>query len=137
MWYTVGIDRRLYMTRINVVPVESLTTRHLVAEYREITRLPKNLATALNRKSKPFSWDEIPSEYRMGTGHVKFFFDKMQFLESRFDQLVNEMLRRGFNPNFRDSGIFTKCSPEFYNNYNPTPEAIQINLERIQERLNK
>lgn len=31
------------MTRINVVPVESLSRQHLVAEYREITRLPKNL----------------------------------------------------------------------------------------------
>lgn len=124
------------MTRINVVPVQSLTTKHLVAEYREIMRLPRNLKTALNRKNKPFSFDEISDNYTMGKGHVKFFFNKMKYLESRFEQLVEEMLRRGYNPNFRDSSIF-KCSDQFYHNYEPTKEAIRINLERINERLNK
>ena len=65
------------MTRINLVEPKELSTKHLVAEYREITRLPSNLKLALNRKSKAFSMTEIPSEYVLGKGHVKFFFDKM------------------------------------------------------------
>ena len=60
------------MTRINVVPVKELTNKHLVAEYREIMRLPKNLNTSLNRKGKPFNMNEIPEDYVLGSGHVKF-----------------------------------------------------------------
>ena len=109
----------------------------LVAEYREITRLPKNLQTSLNRKSKPFSLDEIPSQYTLGKGHVKYFFNKMQFLEKRFELLVNEMLRRGYNPTYRDSSIFTNCPKEFYNDYLPQEFEIELNRSRINERLKK
>lgn len=122
------------MTRINVVPVESLSRQHLIAEYREITRLPGNLRTSLSRKSKPFSMSEISNEYILGTGHVKFFFDKMQYLEQRFTQLTTEMIRRGYNPNFTDASIFRNCPVEFYNQYEPTPEAIALNIGRIKER---
>ena len=63
------------MTRINVVPVGELSQLHLVAEYREITRLPKNLTKSLSRKAKEFNMDEIPPDYVLGKGHVKFFYD--------------------------------------------------------------
>lgn len=121
------------MTRINVVDVTELSREHLVAEYREIMRLPGNLNTWLNRKSKPPSFDEIPSEYKLGTGHVKFFFDKFKYLELRFESLVNEMLARGYNPKFTDSSIF-RVDNLYYNDYNPTIEAIEINRARIKER---
>jgi deoxyribonuclease (pyrimidine dimer) len=122
------------MTRINVVPVESLSRQHLVAEYREITRLPGNLRASLSRKSKAFSMSEIPSQYVLGTGHVKFFFDKMQYLENRFEQLVSEMLKRGYNPSYMDATIFRDCPSQFYNTYEPTQEAIDLNVARIKER---
>jgi deoxyribonuclease (pyrimidine dimer) len=122
------------MTRINVVPVTELSQLHLIAEYREISRLPKNLLKSLSRPNKPFSFDEIPPAYTLGTGHVKFFYSKMQFLEQRFEQLVAEMLRRGYNPSFRDSSIFIPLDKAFYNNYTPTEEAIEINRQRIKER---
>lgn len=127
-------NKDVFITRINVVPVQELNQKMLVAEYVEIMRLPGNLEKALNRKSKPFSFDEIPSQYVLGTGHVKFFFNKMQYLEKRFEQLVEEMLRRGYNPNYRDSSIFTRCSYEFYNDYIPTENALEINRARIKER---
>ena len=90
------------MTRINVVPVRELSQKHLIAEYREITRLPGNLQQSLNRKGKPFSKDEIPTQYVLGPGHVKFFYDKMHWLAKRFDDLVDEMMRRGYDPKFRE-----------------------------------
>jgi deoxyribonuclease (pyrimidine dimer) len=101
-----------HMTRINVVNPSELSRQHLVAEYREITRLPGNLNAWINRKSKPPSFDEIPSEYKLGTGHVKFFFNKFKYLEKRVDKL-------------------------YYNDYNPTEEAIEINRQRIKERSPK
>lgn len=122
------------MTRINVVPVSELTREHLIAEYREIMRLPNNLRTSLNRKSSPFSLTEIPKEYKMGKGHVKFFFNKFKFLEKRFNELITEMKNRGYNPNFTDSSIF-KVSEEFYKDYLPTNDALEINRQRIKECL--
>jgi deoxyribonuclease (pyrimidine dimer) len=122
------------MTRINVVPPAELTTKHLVAEYREITRLPNNLRKSLTRKT-PFSMTEIPLSYTLGTGHVKFFYDKMLFLERRFEALVAEMLKRGYNPAYTDSSIFIPEDRRFYNDYTPTIEALIINRDRIKNRL--
>lgn len=122
------------MTRINVVDPKTLSREHLIAEYREITRVPGNLKKSLNRKSKPFSLQEIPSEYTLGTGHVKFFYDKMQYLEKRFLSLVDEMVRREYNPQHRDGSIFRTCPPNFYNDYKPTADAVKINKQRIKER---
>lgn len=122
------------MTRINVISPKELNVKMLVAEYREITRLPKNLETSLNRKGKKFELKEIPEKYTLGTGHVKFFYSKMLFLKKRFEALVQEMLDRGYNPTYRDSSIFTNCDQQFYNDYTPTNEAIEINKARILER---
>jgi hypothetical protein len=125
------------MTRINIISVKELSREHLIAEYREITRLPKNLIKSLNRKSKPFSMEEIPTEYKLGQGHVKFFYDKMLFLQNRFEQLVNEMLHRGYKPNYTDSNIFIPKDKRFYNDYNPTQKAIELNRKRIEDRTTR
>lgn len=122
------------MTRVNVVPVQELNVKMLCAEYREITRLPNNLRTSLTRKSKLFSMSEIPTTYTLGQGHVKFFYDKFKFLKNRYEQLVDEMLKRGYNPTYRDSSIFD-VEEKYFNDYEPTEEAIEINRKRIQERL--
>lgn len=123
------------MTRINCIPVQELTTKHLVAEYREITRLPNNLAKSLSR-AKPFSMSEIPTQYTLGTGHVKYFYNKFRYLQKRFENLVEEMVRRGYNPKYRDSSIF-KVEEKFYQDWTPDEEAMRKNRERIKERLHE
>lgn len=125
------------MTRINVIPVNELNGPMLISEYREMPRIIKNLEKSLNRKSKPFSMDEIPSEYKLGSGHVKFFFDKMKFLEKRYSELIMEMISRGYKPTYTDPTIFAKCDKKWYNDYTPTKEALKINRERIKERLSE
>lgn len=120
------------MTRINLVDPKELSAKHLVAEYREIMRLPNNLKKSLSRRN--FSMQEIPNEYVLGTGHVKFFYDKMEFLKKRFESLVEEMLYRGYSPNFRDSNIFIPQDKKFFNDYIPDEKAIKINKQRIKER---
>lgn len=124
------------MTRINVVPVKELTRQHLVAEYREIMRLPKNLIKSLNRESSPFCMSEIPPEYVLGSGHVKFFYNKMKYLKNRFEELVEEMIDRGYEPSYTDSDMFDS-DEFFFNDYEPTEEAMRINRERIRLRLEK
>jgi hypothetical protein len=96
-------------------------------------RLPKNLNQSLNRKSKPFSMEEIPVDYVLGQGHVKFFFNKFGYLKNRFSELVSEMHLRGFNPSYTDSSIFN-VDKNFMGNYKPTTNALKINRIRIKER---
>ena len=123
------------MTRINVVPVGELCNKHLFAEWREMPRLVANLQSSLNRKTKPFTLDEIPKEYKLGSGHVKFFYDKFMFLHDRHRDLTNELIHRGYNLGTTDSSIFATVSKEYYNNYEPTKEALDLNRERIVLRL--
>jgi len=122
------------MTRINVVPPEELTVKHLVAEYREITRLPANLKKSLERKNKPFSIHEIPTEYTLGKGHVKYFYNKFKWLQNRFELLVDEMKKRGYNPTYTDSSIF-RVDDVWYNDWIVDEKAIEINRQRIKDRL--
>ena len=123
------------MTRVNVVPVKELTREHLIAEYKEIMRLPGNIKKSLNRKSTPFSEKEIPPHYKMGKGHVKFFFNKMSWVKNRFEELIAEMKERNYNVNYTDSSIFDDCPEYWKNDYKPTLEALEINRQRIKERL--
>ena len=116
------------MTRINVVPVKELCDQHLLAEWREMPRI----VSALNKAKHPI---DIPNEYVLGTGHMKFFYDKLEFLHIRHMQLTTELLVRGFNIQNLDSSIFTSTDPKWYNNYIPTEEALAINRERITERM--
>lgn len=61
------------MTRINVVPVEELCDQHLLAEHRELTRIPN--AVARGR----FSLLGQPADYKLGEGHVRFSLTSFNF----------------------------------------------------------
>lgn len=127
------------MTRINVVPVQELTNKHLQGEYHEITRVFGLVRKAQERGINKYNIKQklkVPSEYTLGTGHVLFFYDKLNYILSRYTSLCIEMGRRGFNTNpiglhYLTDGI----RQEWFGNYIPTSEAIKINRERIEERL--
>jgi deoxyribonuclease (pyrimidine dimer) len=124
------------MTRVNIVPVTELSREHLVAEYREIARIPGALKKSLERR-KPFTEAEIPTTYTLGPGHVKFFYNKLQFLHKRYAALVAEMQQRGYRPQHTDTTRF--CPPEpkleaFYRDWAPTSAEVAINRARLQER---
>lgn len=121
------------MTRINLLHPKELSAKHLVAEYREIMRLPGNLQKSLSRKTKPFSEEEIPTEYTLGKGHVMFFYNKFKYLQNRFEQLVAEMLARGYTPTYTDSSMFI-VEDKWYNDWIPAENAIELNRKRILER---
>ena len=121
------------MTRINVVPIEELTDQHLFAEYREITRL---FPLSLKANERGFKQDVY--EYVLGTGHVKFFYDKLGFIEIRYFKLKEELLLRGYNITLKDDIVhYRKLIPDMYNDYVPTVEAIKLSRARIQEKLDK
>lgn len=124
------------MTRINVVPVETLTQKHLCAEYRELPRLYA-LAHRASQSSKPWT-NKQPENYTLGTSHCIFFYDKLSFLAKRHQALVAEMLSRGYKP------TMTECLKEqwqdkipkgYWKDYVPTEDAKRLNQERIDKRL--
>lgn len=121
------------MTRINVVPVEELTDQHLFAEYREITRL-----FPLSLKANERGFKQPIHEYVLGTGHVKFFYDKLGFIEARYFNLKKELLLRGYNITLKDDIVrYRDLIPAMYNDYVPTGDSIKISRARIREKLDK
>lgn len=116
------------MTRINLVPVEELCDQHLLAEHRELTRIPNAVA-----KGKYHLCGQ-PLDYKLGEGHVRFFFDKLSFLKKRYDLLHQECKQRGFNVQY----IWPENLPDdisLWKDYEPTENALKINRTRIEERM--
>lgn len=120
------------MTRINLgIPPESLHHKHLTAEYREIGRIG---SLVLARLDNGQSFNDIPPKFTLGKGHVKFFFDKGKYIHKRFEALKREMIRRGYKANLDFRNTWPQ---ELYNDYEPTPEDIEIVERRIADRMPK
>jgi deoxyribonuclease (pyrimidine dimer) len=98
--------------------------------------VPQSLRRTLNSKTG-FSEKRIPDSYTLNKGHVYFFYDKLSFLQKRYNQIIKELKIRGVNldPN-RDSKL-SGLPEQFYNNYTPDKEAENINFERILLRINQ
>lgn len=117
------------MTRINVsIPPKELTNKHLIAEHRELKRIPNVVAKGrCNLKN-------IPQKFTLGKGHVSFFYDKLGYLKERYVSLYDECIARGFNvQNYLTS--WDGVPSELMNGYTPTEEDGRIIRERIAERL--
>lgn len=79
------------MVRINIISPLALADQHLVAEYNEMLML-------LGYVRKYPDKDNIPSQYLLGPGHIRFFKDKLGYIANRHELLKKEMRRRGFKP---------------------------------------
>ena len=119
------------MTRINVgIPPAELADKHLLAEAREIKRVPNCI------NSGRYSMVGQPNEFTLGTGHVKFFYDKLLYLKNRYDTIYQECVKRGFNVTYF-GGAWNGVPDELMNDYEPTDRDREIIRERINERLSK
>jgi deoxyribonuclease (pyrimidine dimer) len=123
------------MTRINIIPVEELADQHLIAEYREITMVPAALKRTLASKVG-LRKEKISKRYTLNTGHVYFFYDKGLYLYNRYQEIITEMKRRGFNPS--PGRKFPKeVFPDYlYNDWMPSLDEQKIVRQRIEEKIN-
>lgn len=125
------------MTRINCINVEELTDKHLVAEYRELPRVFNLVRRAIKRGETPKDhyWGE---EYLLGEGHVRFFYTRLLWLSWRHVYLVNETVKRGYNPEFYENlrVTFRDIPTEWWGDWEPTTKDRRINRQRIHDRLN-
>ena len=116
------------MTRINcnILPVE-LPTKLLLAEHREIKRIPNCI------KKGRYNLNNIPSKFRLGTGHVKFFYPRLKYLHRRYEDLYAECIRRELNVTYFGDA-FCGLPLELYGDWEPNEEVRKILIERIHER---
>jgi deoxyribonuclease (pyrimidine dimer) len=123
------------MTRINAdIDPKTLHRRHLIAELREITMVPAALKRALRTKSKNEILESISEKFTLGSGHVRFFYDKQRFLMERFMKLTEEMRRRGYAPDHGRVMAFIGFDKEFNKNWAASSEDNQLVQARIDER---
>jgi hypothetical protein len=81
----------------------------------------------------------MPLTYCLGKGHVTFFYDKLDYIAKRHKQLVEEMQRRGYAANITDPHKKWRdvIPKSYWNDWQPTQEAIELNRARILERMPK
>jgi len=117
------------MTRINVgIPPNDLTTKHLIAEHREIVRIPNCVSKGR------FNLKDQPEKFTLGKGHVKFFYTRLGYLKKRYEEIYANCLSRGYNVSYYGDA-WNNLPKEFMNDYIPTQNDINIIKQRIQERL--
>lgn len=110
------------MTRINVgVDPVKLLDQHLLAEYRE---LPRVFGLAAERKDL----SDIPDNFNLGTGSVKFFYNKLGYLSNRYQLIVNELIRRDYKLTYTDPLPFIK---HLHNDWTPS----KADTEQLKQRL--
>ena len=117
------------MTRINVgIPPKQLTDKHLIAEHRELKRIPNVVSRGR------YNLKTAPNEFTLGKGHVSFFYTRLGYLKDRYIELYNECRARGFNVQSYVSS-WDGVPAELMGGYTPTDRDIQIVSERIKDRL--
>jgi len=95
------------MTRVNCgVDPHELPSQALLAEHREITRIPNAI-----RRNPKIGATPLPENFRFGEGHLRFFYNKLGYLHNRYWSIYTECKRRGYN---------ITCKEEAFQNL-PTP----------------
>ncbi len=116
------------MVRVNIISPSKLADQHLIAEYDEILMLFGYVQRFPKKEG-------IPAEYCLGTGHIRFFKDKLLYLKKRHEHLKEEMLKRNFK---HSRTINLEDYPrELRNDWSPNKKDESIIIARLVEKLNK
>ncbi len=122
------------MTRINAnINPADLIDQHLLAEYREIIRIPN----VLNSKGYNIN-KKYPTQFLLGTGHVLYFYNKIKFLHKRFLLLKQELNNRNTINNIDESPFLPFINNELlYNDIddNDLINANKLIVDRISDRI--
>jgi deoxyribonuclease (pyrimidine dimer) len=81
------------MVRINIINPQNLADQHLIAEYDEMLMLLGYI-----KRYPEVKEGEIPKEYCLGTGHMRFFKDKLLYIKNRHELIKKEMRRKCIIP---------------------------------------
>ena len=123
------------MTRINTVHPSDLTNEWLLAEWRELPRIPNTILAGkavVNLKA-------IPANYKLGTGHVLFFYNKLIYLQKRHALICNELdkrnIKRDVNVCVSLDNLNSVHKQALCNDWKPSQADHGVLIERLQERF--
>ena len=126
------------MTRINTIPPQALTDQHLLGEYNEILRPVKLCLKRLNKDSNKEKdikdlYSDVPEHFKLGSGHVKFFYDKLQYLYKRLTLIKIEMQNRDFKAS---KSLDISELPEYLcKDWRPSESDRRIIANRLKEKI--
>lgn len=122
------------MTRINAgIPPKKLIDSHLMAEHREIIRIPNLFVKRLHSGN---GFKDCPKLFTLNTGHVKFFYPLGEYTHDRYLELYFECRARRFDvKDYRGAWQVYHNSIEYYNDYEPTAECILAVQQRIAKNI--
>ncbi len=125
------------MTRVNLVPLETLTRLHLIAEYTELPRVVSLVRAPQERGETPGQMRKrSPQSYVLGAGHALFFCTRLAWVVDRYDRLVAEMQARGYDPQYPTLANKLEGIQEWwFGSYDPTPEEVAVSQARIDDRV--
>lgn len=130
------------MTRINLAIKPNQLSDQLLLN--ALGEEPRILTSVIARIDSNKSFDDIPSNFRMGTGHMKFFFDKCKLIFDRYCAMRDEYSKR-FNKAYSEhhyNDVMEKYSyienvhPELCNDYVASLSDRKLVYDRIMERSN-
>jgi hypothetical protein len=134
------------MTRVNVVPVEELCDQHLLAEAREIPRIPNGLLSGKLKKPTFEEYLSLGNFYRLGKGHVRFFCCRLDWLRARYGSILVECKLRGFRVEDRwpSAWVWWRVACHcldpragYQAGWGPGPSCLKANRARIKARMPK
>jgi deoxyribonuclease (pyrimidine dimer) len=114
------------MVRINLITPVNLADQHLIAEYDEILML-------LGYVKKYPKKENIPENYCLGKGHIRFFKNKLLYLKKRHELIKKEMRKRGFKTNITIE--LKKFDASLINDWVPEKKDFDIIKKRIIEKI--
>lgn len=114
------------MVRINLVNPKSLMDQHLIAEYNEILML-------FGHVDKHSEIRNQPDSYKLGTGHITFFKNKLKYLKDRHELIKKEMKARGFKPTKTIS--LSKYPVSYRNDWTPKKKDFIVIKKRLSEKI--
>ena len=108
-----------------------LTDQWLIAEQVELLMIGGML-----KKNKFKVKSKIPNSFKLGTGHMVFWVNKLKYLKRRHEEVKKEVIRRGFKATIRSINL-DEFPEEFRNDWKPTLEDSMILRERLIWKLNR
>jgi deoxyribonuclease (pyrimidine dimer) len=112
------------MVRINIINPKFLADQHLIAEYNEILML-----LGYVKKNPKLEISKIPLKYKLGSGHILFFKNKLKYLKKRFELIKKEMKKRGFSGNLNIN--LKEFNKSMINNWKPNNSDKEIIKKRL------
>lgn len=124
------------MTRINCnISPKILMDQHLMAEYRELPMVYASLSRSLRSRSIDNIIRQIPSKFTLNSGHVTFFYDKLNFLQNRYLLLIEELKARKYNLDPNRVYPLDHIPKDFKNDAHFTKADHALIKERILSRI--